>query len=89
MSTRNQQAFKTTQIFDWESEPTDERPTDFSGSTGFSALSGYYVAPEAHIARQRRQQRHRIGLAKLVIVSLTIMVIASAAMVQMVHLLKA
>jgi hypothetical protein len=89
MSTRNQPAFKATQVFSWESEPADERPTDFGGSTGFSALSGYYVAPEAHVARRRQQQRHRAGLAKLAVVSLAIMGVATVALMQMAHLLKA
>ena len=88
MSKRNQPAFKATQVFGWESEPSDERPTDFGGSTGFSALSGYYAAPEAHAARRRQQQRHRSGLAKLAVASLAIMGVATLALVQMAHLLK-
>ena len=88
MNTRNHTAFKATQVFGWESEPADERPTDFGGSTGFSALSGYHVAPEAQLSRRRQQQRHRSGLAKLAVVSLAIMGVATAALVQMAHLLK-
>ena len=38
--------FKDTQIFDWESEPHDERPSEFAQSTGYSVLSGYHVMPD-------------------------------------------
>ena len=38
---KNHPDFKTTQIFDWDSEPKDERPSEFH-STGFSTASGYY-----------------------------------------------
>lgn len=88
MRTRNQQAFKATQVFGWDSEPADERPTDFGGSTGFSALSGYYVAPEAHAARRRQQQMHRSGLAKLAAAGLIIIGLASVALLQLAHVLK-
>lgn len=62
---RHQQEFKSTQIFDWASEPSDERPTDFGRSTGFSALSGFQSLHEASSPSVRRHQAHRSGMLKL------------------------
>jgi hypothetical protein len=49
--------FKATQVFDWASEPSDERPTDFGRSTGYSQLSGYGSLPEVSGRAHRRQAR--------------------------------
>ena len=42
----NSRDFKDTQLFGWDSEPSEERPSEFAQSTGYSALSGYYAVPE-------------------------------------------
>jgi hypothetical protein len=34
---------KTSQLFGWEQEPVDERPSEFMPSTGFGTLSGYHA----------------------------------------------
>ena len=44
---RSNRPFKDTQVFGWETEPRDERPSEFVPSTGYSALSGYYAMPDA------------------------------------------
>ena len=46
-------AFKTTQIFDWETEPKEERPSGFE-STGFATASGYYPSLDPVDAARRR-----------------------------------
>lgn len=33
---------KSSQIYRWDEEPDDERPSEFSSSTGYSVLSGYH-----------------------------------------------
>jgi len=33
--------FKGETVFDWEAEPSDERPTEFGSSTQFSSTTGY------------------------------------------------
>lgn len=54
--TRSGTDFKTTQVFDWEAEPKDERPSEFVPSTGFSSLSGYYsMPPDASVMRRTRR----------------------------------
>lgn len=43
----NRRDFKETQLFGWDSEPSEQRPSEFAQSTGYSALSGYYAVPES------------------------------------------
>ena len=59
----NRRDFKDTQLFGWESEPSEERASEFAQSTGYSALSGYYTVPES-----RRKPRAK-GTAFLMVVS--------------------
>jgi hypothetical protein len=80
---RKQPAYKDTQVFDWEVEPLDERPSAFSQTTGYSLLSGYHVEP----VRESRQ-RHRSALPALLSAGLVV-VLGAAAMVGFVHLLHA
>jgi hypothetical protein len=42
----NHRDFKDTQLFGWDSEPSEQRASEFAQSTGYSALSGYYAVPE-------------------------------------------
>ena len=37
--------FKPSQVYDWEVEPHDERPSEFAQSTGYQVHSGFYAAP--------------------------------------------
>ncbi len=37
--------FQPTAVYDWESEPKDERPSEFAPTTGYQLHSGFYVAP--------------------------------------------
>ena len=76
--------FKDTQVFDWEVEPHDERPSEFAQSTGYSALSGFYVAP---IASSRRRSSG-CGPALALITGGLVVALGAAAMVGLVHLLR-
>jgi hypothetical protein len=38
--------FKDTQLFGWDSEPSEQRASEFAQSTGYSALSGYHAVAE-------------------------------------------
>lgn len=88
MSRRHPPDFKRTQVFDWDHEPVDERPTDFGrSSTGYSTLSGYLVdTPSA--ARRRQRRDSRLGVLKLVLISSIILGLSIAVMLQMVRFLK-
>ena len=49
---RSNSRYKDTQVFDWEAEPHDERPSEFAQSTGYQLHSGFYVAP---VTNERRR----------------------------------
>ena len=62
--------FKGETVYDWESEPADERPTEFGASTGFSTYSGYFHSTaDSSLERRRRMARRykRKGSGGLVI----------------------
>lgn len=85
---RHQPDFKPTQVFDWASEPADERPTDFGRSTGYSSLSGFSTLQEVPLSARRRQQQRR-GLFKLAFSASLVLGLSVTALVTMVHLLRA
>jgi hypothetical protein len=80
---RKQANYKDTQIFDWEAEPHDERPSEFSQTTGYSLLSGYHVEP----VRESRRPGGGIGVA-LAAAGLVV-ALGAAAMVGFVRFLHA
>ncbi|WP_341887326.1 hypothetical protein [Variovorax sp. YR752] len=46
--------FKDTQVYDWDLEPKDERPSEFAPSTtGYSLHSGFYVTPVTAVRHRR------------------------------------
>jgi hypothetical protein len=49
---------KSTQIYDWDSEPVDERPSEFMEYTPVGKLSGYSARNDP---MQSRNRRSRIG----------------------------
>jgi len=64
-----QAPFKQSQVFGWDSEPVDERPSEFM-STGYSSLSGYHGLGDA-----RRAERHtssRFGLKSMLVFSIAV-----------------
>ena len=82
----SQRDFKETQIFGWDSEPNDERPSEFVQSTGYSALSGYYAMPDTRGVASRTPKRG--GLYFLLIVSAAIVSLGVVGMYWLVHMLR-
>lgn len=83
--------FKPTQVFDWASEPADERPTGFGHSTGFS--TGYSLSNFAGLHEPppsaRRRREHRRGLAKLLVSAVLVLGASTTALITMAHYLRA
>jgi hypothetical protein len=50
--THRRSDFKPSQLYDWEIEPHDERPSEFAQSTGYRVHSGFYVAPVVSARRR-------------------------------------
>lgn len=69
--------FKPSQVYDWEVEPHDERPSEFAQSTGYRVHSGFYVAPV--VTARRRSSAVMVwlmasGVAGLAIAGLLVLV---------------
>lgn len=80
--------FKPTQVFDWASEPADERPTDFGRSTGFSTVSGFATLHEVPASARRRAQQRR-GMLRFVFSTTLVLGLSVSALLTMVHYLRA
>lgn len=78
--------FKDTQVFDWELEPKNERPTDFGHSTGFSTFSssGY----EGRHTAIRRRHEPGGGFAKLVVACALLLGVCTVAIMEIPRYLR-
>jgi hypothetical protein len=81
---RSNRPFKDTQVFGWEVEPKDERPSEFVQSTGYSALSGYYSMPEV---RSRPPDR-RSGISLVVVAGIVFVALGTAALLGFLHMIR-
>lgn len=77
--------FKGETVYDWSSEPADERPTEFGSSTGYSQLSGFsHSTLNSSLEFQRARRRARSSsrylwvVAGLVLAAVTTSVMALA-----------
>jgi len=61
---------KPTQIYDWDAEPVDERPSQFTGYSEFSAPSGFHTA-STHTRRPSAPPL--VGLALLLAAALGVL----------------
>lgn len=80
---RSAPAFKDTQVFDWDAEPKDERPSEFVPTTGYSSLSGYHTLTEAGPYRRRPSRGMPVLAVAVIVVGL-----GAAALFGFLHLLK-
>ena len=70
-------AFKETQLFGWDTEPKEERPSEFQ-STGFSNVSGYSHAVGGARRATPRGRARRNGSFGTLLVSLLAVIGAGA-----------
>lgn len=75
---------KPTHIYDWDSEPVDERPSEFL-STGYSNLSGFYPLTDA--PPQRRAKTSVFGLKSLLLIALAVIGLGALAIDKVLPLL--
>lgn len=82
---RPSRPYKDTQVYDWDAEPKDERPSEFIPSTGFSSLSGYYaMPPDARVYRRRGSRGPGLALLGAALV----VVLGLVGLFGLVHLIK-
>jgi len=80
------QIFKESQLYNWDTEPVDERPSEFMHSTGHAALSGYHSAFDV---RPRPAQRgNRFGLASVLAFALVVLAAGAWAIVEFAPMLR-
>lgn len=76
-------AIKPSQIYDWDTEPVDERPSEFMNSTSWSASSSFHPPTPA-----ARKPSSRFGFAGVLIVALTLLALGALAMAKIIPLLR-
>jgi hypothetical protein len=82
---KKQLAFKETQFFDWNTEPKEERPSEFH-TTGFSTASGYYHSlGDAAVPRRSRSKGHTTWIIGL----LAVIAVGMVAVYSLAHWLRA
>jgi hypothetical protein len=77
--------FKETQVFGWDAEPHDERPSEFVQSTGYSSLSGYYAMPDT----RARSARRGGGFKWILIAGAVSIALGTAALLGFLHFIRA
>ena len=81
----SKQVFKESQVFRWDSEPADERPSEFMHSTGYATLSGDHSNDTRRLAPQRSS---RFGLIRVLVFALAIIALGGWAIVQIAPMLR-
>lgn len=76
--------FKTTQLYGWDSEPVDERPSEFMSSTGYATVSGWHSTAQA---TRQPPPRSRLAIASLILVVLTVLALGIFALAGLASLL--
>jgi hypothetical protein len=66
-------------VFGWDAEPSDERPSEFSSTTGHSALSGYHQPMDLSRRIAHRQSRTAAGVCRMAVVFIAIVGAAGVA----------
>ena len=76
---------KSSQIYGWDEEPVDERPSEFSSSTGYSVLSGYHPMNDP---LRKRPPRSRIGFKTVLFFCACVLTLGVFALVKLAPLLR-
>lgn len=77
--------FKETHLYGWDEEPVDERPSEFSSTTGYSVLSGYQPL---NAPARTRQTRSRFGFKTMPLFCAFVLALGAVAIVKFIPLLR-
>ncbi|MBW8830964.1 MAG: hypothetical protein JF606_16360 [Burkholderiales bacterium] len=75
-------------IFAWDEEPAEERPSEFTHTTGYSVLSGYHVPSELNARVARRRSGSGFGFKGLVIAIVVFLGLSAVAIHELAKLLR-
>jgi hypothetical protein len=84
-ATNNLRMIKQTQIYGWDEEPADERPSEFMQSTGYSVLSGYHPMNDP---LRRRRREPRFGFKALLAFCIVILALGVFCLVKLAPMLR-
>ena len=77
--------FKESQLYSWDAEPVDERPSEFMHSTGYATLSGYHSNFDTS---RRTVRRPRSGLIGMLVFALVVIAVGGWAIVKFAPMLR-
>jgi hypothetical protein len=80
------QVFKQSQLYSWDAEPVDERPSEFMHSTGHATLSGYQSNFDA--TRRAPVRRSYAGLIGMLVFALVVIAIGAWAILKFAPMLR-
>ena len=80
------QVFKESQLYNWDSEPVDERPSEFMHSTGYAPLSGYHSNFDNRPRTPRRSSHS--GLIGVLMFALIVIAIGAWAIIKFAPMLR-
>jgi len=78
--------FKESQLYSWDAEPVDERPSEFMHSTGYATLSGYQSNFDA--TRRAPARRSYAGLIGMLVFALIVIAIGGWAILKFAPMLR-
>lgn len=78
--------FKESQLYSWDTEPVDERPSEFMHSTGYATLSGYHSNFDA--TRRTPARRSRSGLIAMLMFALVVIALGAWAILKFAPMLR-
>jgi hypothetical protein len=79
------QVFKESQLYSWDTEPVDERPSAFMHSTGYATLSGYHSTSSA--TRRTPARRSHSGLIGTLVFALVVIALGGWAILKLAPML--
>ena len=85
--TKHQAGGKAAPLFDWDTEPKDERPSEFP-TTGFTTASGYYHSLSERRDHPVRQRSGISGLTQLLVMVVVVLGLGGALLYGLVHWLR-
>ena len=84
---RDRSTFQDTRLFDWDTEPKEERPSEFH-STGFTTASGYYRSLTERRDHPVRRRSGNSGPNLLVVAIAAAILIGGAALYWLAYWLR-
>ena len=81
------QVFKESQLYSWDAEPVDERPSEFMHSTSYATLSGYHSNFDT-ARRHTAARSSRSGLIGVLVFALVVLAVGGWALVKLAPMLR-